>query len=131
MTKGKLKAYLVSDKDYYNSTAVKWAETPGKAKSNTLYDDGFENCEYTELRAERAPYFDKYADSKKIPIKELLERGWWFYCNNCGCENLTIEDVQNGEAFITDKENFFYNEIQGGIICAKCKKKLEERLACG
>lgn len=129
MAKGKLKAYLVRDKDYYNSTAVKWAETSGKAKSNTLYDDGFEDCEYTELRAERAPYFDKYADSKKVPIKELLERGWWFYCDNCGRENLTIEDVQNGEAFITDKENS--NEIQGGIICAKCKKKLEERLACG
>lgn len=129
MTKGKLKAYIVTSQWNENGDLIIWAESSGKAKASAINSWEFDTCDYIDLRAKRIKDFDKYADSKKVPIEELLERGWWFYCDNCGCENLTIEDVQNGEAFITDKENS--NEIQGGIICAECKKKLEERLACG
>ena len=123
MKNEKLKAYEIYTNDGDEGVAIVWAKTPGKAKNIALYYDSYDMCEYTELRAKRFPQFDKYAESKKIPIKELLAVGWWFYCDNCGRPNITEDDVNDGNAFIIDREND--NEVLGGVICAECKKKLE------
>ena len=127
MTEEKAKAYIIEDKWNSEGCCVVWATNSNKAKSIANYYDLFDTCYYTELRAKRAPQYDKYAESKKIPIKELLANGWWFYCDGgCG-KTLSEDDINDGQAFIIDKDNT--NEIQGGIICANCKKKAEERLA--
>lgn len=126
MVKGKLKAYIVNDKWNDAGSIITWAETSGKAKALALYDDIFSNCEYTELRAERSKYFDKYADSKKIPIRELLDRTWWFGCCKCNKEQLDQDSIDNGEAFIDETEDAC-EFVKGAVICAECKKKIEER----
>lgn len=123
---GKLKAYIVSNKWDCSDCIVVWAETPGKAKSNALYNDVFDGCEYTELRTERVKDFDKYADAKKVPIQELLNMSWWFYCSGlCGRE-INQDDIDTKEAFIIDGKKDFNTYVKGDVICAECKKKLED-----
>lgn len=125
MEKKKLKAYIVCDKWNEAGAIIIWAETSGKAKAKALYDDIFDNYEYTELRVKRAPDFDKYAESKKVPIQELLNMSWYFCCCECLKEHLDQDSIDSGEAFIieSDERDDF---ILGTMICAECKKKLEE-----
>ncbi len=125
MEKEKLKAYIVSDKWNDAGSIIIWAKTSGKAKAKALYNDIFDNYEFTELRVNRVPDFDKYAESKKVPIQELLNMSWRFCC--CECLNYLDQDnIDNGEAFIIERDECD-NFVLGGIICAECKKKLEER----
>lgn len=124
MGKEKLKAYIVSDKWNDAGSIIVWAKTSGKAKAQALYNDIFDNYEFTELRTDRVKDFDKYADSKKVPIQELLNMSWWFSCCECVKEHLDQDSIDNGEAFIIDsdeRDDF----VLGTIICAECKKKLE------
>ena len=123
---GKLKAYIVEDKWNSAGSIVVWAETRGKAKSNALYNDVFDSCEYTDLRTTRVKDFDKYADTKKVPIQELLNMSWWFYCSGfCGRE-INQDDIDAKEAFIIDGQRDFNTFVKGNVICAECKKNLEE-----
>lgn len=130
MKKGKLKAYIVSDKWNDAGSIIVWAETSGKAKVEALRNDIFDNYEFTEMRVNRIKDFDKYAESKKVPIQELLNRCWWFCCCECLKEHLDQDSIDNGEAFIinSDERDDF---VLGTIICADCKKKLEGVPACG
>lgn len=128
MQKGTLKAYIVSNKWDCSDCIVVWAETPGKAKSNALYNDVFDGCEYTELRTERVKDFDKYADAKKVPIEELLKRGWWFCCGGlCGAE-ITQDNIDAKEAFVARRREDINDFVDGDVYCDRCKAKLEE---CG
>lgn len=129
----KLKAYVISD--VYcgaDGSIIVWAETAGKAKSKALYDDLFDNYEYTELRAERIKDFDKYSETKHIPISELLSYGWWFYCANC-CKDMRLseDDVNNGNAFIVDEDYEREDFVKGNVICKECYKKLKQRVNYG
>ena len=116
---GNKKAYIVSDKWNDNSTVV-FAESVGKAKSEALYKDDFDNYEYVELRTKRMKKWDKYAESGKIPISEMLKNGWWFECVNC-YKQITEDDIIDGDADIIDYERSDF--VQGGVICKECLKK--------
>lgn len=128
MDNGKLKAYIVCDKWGDAGSIVVWAETPGKAKSQALYNDIFDGYEFTELRLDRVKDFDKYAESKHIPIAELLANGWWFYCADCGAEPINQNDVENGEAFIINKDYDREDFVKGNVICKKCYERLNNDL---
>jgi len=122
----KVKAYIVSDKWNDAGSIVIWAETSGKAKAQALYNDIFDNSEFTELRTQRVKDFDKYAESKKVPIQKLLNMYWWFSCCECLKDHLDKDSIDNEEAFIIDsdeRDDF----VLGTIICAECKKKFEEQ----
>ena len=115
---GTKKAYIVSDKWGDNSTVV-FAESVGKAKSEALYDAEFAwfDYEFTELRVRRMNDWDKYAESKKIPIMELLKTGWWFECKGCA-KQLTEDDIISGDAIIIEDERNDF--VQGGVMCKEC-----------
>lgn len=119
--KEKLKAYMVEDKNCEAGMVI-FAESSGKAKSEALYKDGFEDYEYTELRAKRMKQFDKYSDTKKIPIREMLELGWWFGCEGCCGKELTIDDLNNGDAIIIDNPDR-WDWVEDSIICTECANK--------
>lgn len=127
MEKGKLKAYIVCDKWGDAGSIVVWAETPGKAKSQALYNDIFDGYEFTELRLDRVKDFDKYADTKKVPVQDLLNMSWWFCCAQCLKEHLDQDDIDEGNAFIDEDGGDPCDFVKGAVICAECKKKLEER----
>lgn len=128
MEKENLKAYIVYDKWYAEGSIVVWAETSGKAKSKGLYHDNMDGFEYTDLRAYRMKDFDKYVESKHIPIAELLANGWWFYCADCGAEQINQNDVENGEAFIINKDYDREDFVKGNVICKKCYERLNNGL---
>ncbi|MBR2526529.1 hypothetical protein IKE67_08715 [bacterium] len=64
-----IKAYIVSDL-WNEHSCIVFAETSGKAKSQALYDDVFawNDSTFVELTARRMKEWDKYSESKKIPI---------------------------------------------------------------
>ena len=121
-----LKAYLIVDKYYSEEEQViVFAETPGKAKLKGLECcDSFYDYDFTELRAERQKDFDKYAETQRIPIKELLDRGWWFCCVNCG-EQINEDNIADGEAFINSEEDEYTSFVKGTVICDGCHKKVD------
>lgn len=104
----KIKAYAWDDEDYGRSDFV-WTTTPGKAKALLAaeYDR-----EFTEIRVYRVPWADKYGEKKIIPAKELLSRGWWLCCSNCGTR------VQNDTATVL-------NEVE--VLCDECAKDWNEK----
>lgn len=99
----KIKAYAWDDEDYGGSYLV-WATTPGKAKALLASEH---DREFTEIRVYRVPWADKYGEKKIIPAKELLSRGWWLCCSNCGTR------VQNDTATVL-------NEVE--VLCDQCAK---------
>lgn len=126
MEKEKLKAYIVSDKWNDAGSIIVWAETSGKAKAAALYRDELDGVDYIDIRVNRAPDFDKYAESKKVPIQELLNIGWWFYCSGLCSREISQDDIDAKEAFIIDDQKDFNTFVKGDVICAECKKKLED-----
>jgi hypothetical protein len=121
----KLKAFMISDKNLEVGSTFIWAESSGKAKAKALYSDTFswDDIKFTDLSAKRVKDFDKYADSKRIPIQELLNWGWWFCCCDCGKEDLDQDKIDAGEAFIFDTEYLYGDFVKGCLICADCLKK--------
>lgn len=119
-----LKAYLIVDKYYSNEEQViVFAETQGKAKVKGLESGSFYDYHFTELKAERKKEFDRYSDTQKIPIKELLDQSWWFCCKYCSKDHLDEDSIQEGEAFVSD-ETMDDDFVQGSIICKDCHKKI-------
>ncbi len=127
--KRKLKAYLIVDKYYSNeSQEIVFAETAGLAKAKGLASGNFDDYSFTELRAERQKCFDKYSEKQLIPIKELLERGWWFYCAGCGSVQINEDDIEDGNAFIGSYEDEYHDFVKGTVICDACASKNPELL---
>lgn len=115
-----LKAYIVEDK-WFEYSIVVFAETSGKARSEAIYNDCFDSSEYIDLRAKRMKEWDKYSETKKIPIAELLACGWWFSCDFCA-KQIYQEDVDDGNAFIIDGEDSF---VSGRVICKECSRGIQ------
>ena len=66
--------------------------------------------------------------AKKVPIEELLKRGWWFYCGGlCGAE-ITQDNIDAKEAFVARRREDINDFVDGDVYCDRCKAKLEE---CG
>lgn len=120
-----LKCYEVFDKNCDCGQVIVWAENSNKAKIEGMKNDIFDWCEYTEMRANRKPQWDKYSETKRIPIQELLNNCWWFGCAICGKEYLYKEHIDNKQAFIYDKNAEYYGFVKGNLICVNCKEKLE------
>lgn len=117
----KLKTYIVSD-TLCENFSVTFAETSGQAKANVINTWDFDDCEYTALRTRRKKDWDKYADSKKIPVEELLKNCWWFECKGCG-KQITEDDIISGDAIIIDEERNDF--VQGGVMCKECAERDE------
>ena len=60
-----MKAWKVSDKNAECGTAIVFAETAGKAKQLCMYDDTFDDCEWTDLRVNRFKDYDQYYEGKE------------------------------------------------------------------
>ena len=111
-----MKAWIVYDKDNEN-TIITWADTRGKAKCKLLYKNDVFDLKYTDIRAKR---FKEYDDRTKVSIVELLDKGWWFSCQECG-KQISIDMIKEKKAFLTKEDND--TGIDGGVICLECKNK--------
>ena len=102
-----MKAWLVSDYNCDYGTEMVYAETRGKAKALCMWDDTFEDCEWTQLRACRFKEYDKYYNGKAKPdfwfdnehrIRLVRDYGWSCvekyesYCDDCPARKWCLED---------------------------------------
>lgn len=89
------KAYRVYDKSEdadYAMVLVMAASAPEARQIGWVFRDALGAEEYTDLRAQRQPWADQYAESGTIPLRAYLENGWYWCCRYCG-EHVTIEDI--------------------------------------
>lgn len=95
-----LKAYIVSDRRYWDGATVVFAETAGKAKAFALGTDTCEGSEFTYISARRAPKLD-------AAYRGYCEMDWWndedriamvrdanFFCDltECSIDDLYCEE---------------------------------------
>jgi hypothetical protein len=74
----KLRAYSVQADE---KGCVVFAETRGQAKSAGVREL---ECEWTEIQTcKLAPQFNEYCPGP-VPVKALLEDGWYWECAGCG-----------------------------------------------
>ena len=93
------KAYQV---DYDEGSVVVFEHTSVAARrigANKL------NIEFEEVEmCRRAPHFDEYHWTEKVPPEELIENGWWFECSY-GYDLVTAEDTP--DYYVSDKGYVF------------------------
>lgn len=106
------KAYLIADKYGLEYGSIFFAETPGKAKLEYLYENG-DDFSFTDLYAERAPWADRYGDIEKIPITVWLDHGFFVYCKFC---DKAITDDCTDSVVIDNKY----------AVCSECISKHPE-----
>lgn len=95
-----LKAYIVSDRRYYDGATVVFAETAGKAKALARFTDTCEDIEFTDVSARRAPALDKaYRDHWEMDwfndqdrIAMVRDAGFWCDLSELGPEDLNCAE---------------------------------------
>ena len=65
-----MKAFIVSDRRYYDGATVVFAETAGKAKALARFTDVCEDIDFVDVSARRAPALDK-------AYRGNWEMDWW------------------------------------------------------
>ena len=92
-----MKAYIAHDGD--EQWTVTYATNGAAARRQAAGEFG---CDFAEVEScRRAPSLDQYADTD-IPIREMLDLGWWFECDGCGGRMLSDdEDYDASEAIGT------------------------------
>lgn len=82
------------------------------------------NAEFEDVQSCcRAPWADQYAKQGWVPVKALLEQGWWSSCNGCG--TMVSED---SEDYGGNPHDPVIEER--GLYCSPgCKEAEEARIA--
>ena len=83
----------------------------GANELNTEFEDVQSCC--------RAPWADQYAEQGWVPVKALIEQGWWYSCNGCGTmvsEDSEDYDGNPHEPVIEER----------GLYCSPACKEAEE-----
>lgn len=108
--------------DYYEESAIIFAETAGKAKWYFVdqHCDGW----FEDVSCRRAKHLDQYVESSNIPFSVLVADGWWTECFHCGMhidEDTLIDEGKTVDGVI--------GAYTGRVYCsAECKRSaLEEK----
>lgn len=131
--KKKVRAYAVTCKDEPDLFFIAFAETEDKAKGDMVkyfkqnFHPSFMKSAslkiYPSIRRKRIPEFDKYSETKKVPVEELLKYGLTIPCSYCGRKEFTYEDLDNHRCFIIEGEGDINIYTQGSIACYDCYSK--------
>jgi hypothetical protein len=85
-----LKAFDVSDGEHGKVVFAKIHVHARRDGANLL------DCDFRDIEhCRRAPAFDEYANKGSVPVKALLEAGWWQSCSNC--QHMVMEDMCDEE----------------------------------
>lgn len=106
-----MKAYVISDDEY---CTIKFAEHRATAQASGANEL---NSEFQYVRCRRAPEFDQYAKTRKVPWKVLIEdHGWSQECGYC------YKRVHS------DEEGRVYNDVEDQVYCStECMHKAKEQ----
>jgi hypothetical protein len=110
----------IYDDDHEHDEIV-YATSRGQA---IHYSEGLAYCQdWTEMRAVRAPEFDKFApDDVPGPTDlEYVERGWSVWCHKCQDGPYRDYNLEDGDAFA---------DPRGRLFCAACwhEQQVKEHL---
>ena len=110
-----MKAWIVSDKNAEYGSAIIFADTRGRAISLAMqFEDTFEDCEWTDIRARRFKSYDQYYDGRSIPdpwqddehrIRLVKEYGWMCHDPEDVCEGNSCPAKEYCEYYKTHKLN--------------------------
>lgn len=75
---------------------------------------------YKYARRRRVPQLDKYADTERVPIEEIMKLGVAYRCNICGEGLFKYEDIENEKCFVIRDEGDINPFTDGIIVCPKC-----------
>lgn len=80
---------------------------------------------YIQMRVRRVPEFDKYIETRLIPILEQLKYGVSYRCSHCGKKHYyTYEDYEDNRCYIV-KDGYNVNEFtEGYLVCNSCFRKI-------
>lgn len=63
--------------------------------------------DFESVEIERKQQYDSYADRSRVPVKVLLDDGWWFECFGCSCRIERDENECNmADVVIEDDESY-------------------------
>jgi hypothetical protein len=79
---------------------------------------------YMMSRGKRVPQFDKYYETKRVPIKELMKIGFTYSCAFCHNHRFNLEDYDNYKCYVVEGENTLNPFTNGILLCYNCYKKL-------
>lgn len=81
---------------------IVFATSPSDAKAHSEAYGNEGKGAWTELRATRAPEFDRYVESGSIPQTAYLDNGWSVTCQHLQCGVMVTEEdagVVDGQVF--------------------------------
>lgn len=76
----KVRAYKVTSRELYSEGAavIVFARNAREARMH----HGLDDVSYIEASAKRVPQYDEFA-GKGVPIRRLLQDGWYWECSHC------------------------------------------------
>lgn len=88
-----------------------------------IFNDRPLNQYYWSAQRRRIPIFDKYRDTERVPIQELMKAGATFSCSTCGLGKYTYTDIENKKCFVIEGEGNINPFTSGMIVCSDCRRK--------
>lgn len=82
---------------------------------------------FKAARPRRYPDFDKYVETERIPILELMRLGIRFPCTHCGKGAFNRQLVNLKQAIIIEGEGNLNPFTEGIILCKKCYGELDTK----
>lgn len=129
----KTKCFLVKFREHPQYFWYSFAENRNKAEADGVRNirelyyplDTPSSCpvQITETRGYRAPEFDEYKVTGKIPITALMKSGVSFTCSCCNKFKFTHEDLLLKRCFIIEGEGDLNPYTLGTVVCYDCYKK--------
>ena len=129
-----IKAFLVSNVDFPQYIYVAFCETRERARAESIsyvirnfYPfTAYDKCpvKFAKARAKRLPDFDKYRDTKRIPVLELLKAGFELPCSICGKQKFNYGDYVARRCFIVEGEGNANEYTDGLLACSYCYNQL-------
>lgn len=83
---------------------------------------GVNHESYYRSTDRRIPAFDRYADSGRVPVWELLRLGVAYHCARCNKGPFFYEDYKNNKCFAIEDEGNLNPFTKGIIVCPECKR---------
>ena len=129
----KTKCFLVKFKEHPQYFWYVFAENRNKAEASAVKQirekyyplDTPASCpiQITESRGYRAPEFDEYKVTGKIPITALMKNGVSFSCSCCNKFKFTYDDLLLKKCFIIEGEGDINSYTLGTVVCFDCYKR--------
>ena len=114
------KAFFVTFQTYKDRDTGKWEACK---YFDSIHHPTIGLNDYSKARRKRIPEFDKYRDTEKIPIEEVMKLGANYSCGLCGNHSFKYSDIKKNICFVVQDEGNMNPFTNGIVICNDCRRK--------